>query len=146
MRNRTRRSRLRKILLILALAFFANCGASSSALVPAAAPPPVTGRRNDTQLQARFFIGSDVFMQIVMQHIDVVPKPFRGPILFLMGFTSQNMENIMSTMRSVGQMVISSLVMMAVKRWFFSDLRTEADRNKAISITDAILDIINLIN
>lgn len=94
----------------------------------------------------RAFLTPDMFMQMAMQNMDMVPPALQGPLLFLMGFTQQNMQNIMSSVRSLRRMLISSLVIMAVKRFFFSDLPTEADRNKANGITDAILGILNLID
>lgn len=84
-------------------------------------------------------------MQMVMQNMDSVPEHLRGPLMFAMGFAQQNMKNIMSNMRSLGQMIISSVVMMALKKFFFADLPTEADRNKASKMTDAIMDLINLV-
>lgn len=94
----------------------------------------------------RLFIDSDMIMQFAMHNIENLPKPLQGPAMFAMGFSQQNMKNFMATVRSLGQMLVSSLVMMAVKRLFFADLKTEADRNTASGLTDAILDIINLLN
>ncbi|KAK7579585.1 hypothetical protein V9T40_000214 [Parthenolecanium corni] len=94
----------------------------------------------------RFLVDSDMIMQFAMQNVENLPKPWQGPAMFAMGFSQQNMKNFMSTVRSLGQMLISSLIMMAVKRLFFADLKTEADRNTASGLTDALLNIVNLLN
>lgn len=101
--------------------------------------------QNYNSRHGRFFIDSDMVMQMIMQNMDSVPEHFRGPLMFLMGFTQQNMKNFMSNMRSLGQMIITSVVMMAVKKIFFADLPTEADRNKASELTDIIMNLINLV-
>lgn len=105
-----------------------------------------SGSASASASAGRLFIDSDMIMQFAMHNVENLPKPLQGPAMFAMGFSQQNMKNFMSTVRSLGQMLISSLVMMAVKRLFFADLKTEADRNKASGLTDALLNIINLLN
>jgi len=96
--------------------------------------------------QSRFFLKvSDIVTPILQEKVESLPPAFRDPLLFLLGFGQQSIENIMSDMRSFSQMIITSLVMMAVKRIFFSNLPTEADRNKASELTDSILDMVDLV-
>lgn len=111
------------------------------------------GQKNSTSIavsgrsksEGRFFLKvSDIAIHLLERNIESVPAPLRGPLMFFMGFSQQSMENIMSNMRSFGQMIITSLIMMAVKRIYFSDLPTEADRNKASELTDSVMNVVNI--
>lgn len=99
-------------------------------------------RKSDANRKPKFMF--DIINTLAQQQLENVPPAMRAPMMFMMGFSQQNVQNFVSTMQMIGQMIVNALVVMAVKQYFFRDLNPP-DRQKASGITDNIVGILNVI-
>lgn len=101
-------------------------------------------RKSDVDVKRKPKFMWDLITSTVAQNMDNVPPAMRAPMMFMMGFTRQNVQNFTSTVQNIMQMIVNALVVMAVKQYFFSDL-SQPDRQKASGISDNVISILNVI-
>lgn len=91
--------------------------------------------------KGRVFFTSDL-----LQNMNYGQPATRSPLSLVLGFTQQNMQTMLSMLsflQTVFQLLLNTIVIVAVKQFVFSDLN-EADRENASNLSDIIMNILNV--